>query len=373
MSEIDKIMNDIRDQDLERKFTELHKQLDLIIKEDFDDQLTDRLFEIKNLVNDCNLGATNLWRNLQKALSVAKDYSNRDDFFVFCEGLPKVDQLRQPDSPPLATRELARDFVLSPKGVSDRHYGQFINLTEDILKIKYRWSRENPLDMLERYLIGKLITIFGDSEKDYRHKGLEHFIDEDESVTARQQISPISIDSLREDLGDRFIADRFHNYLERAITINKDHFHDNYIAKPISMNKSDPKAENFDFVLYQSERNIFKAPRDSSNPWKCEIVKVSDILKHKARIAESYQYLLLAPPTDCYGNETYISFNHERNAYLTSWKAKSSTERNHWEAFYEDGHWVQRSHVKAYPKLRTQIQKSKREAFLKTSNKPEER
>ena len=40
MSEIDKIMNDIRDQDLERKFTELHKQLDLTIKEDIDDQLT---------------------------------------------------------------------------------------------------------------------------------------------------------------------------------------------------------------------------------------------------------------------------------------------------------------------------------------------
>jgi hypothetical protein len=360
MSEIDKIINDTREQDLGRKFIELDKLLDLAIKEDFDGQLTEKLFDIQKLANDCNLGATHLLRNLRKALRIVKDYSDRDDFLRLCEGLPKVDQLRQSDSPSLATRELARDFVLSPVGISDRDYGSFMALTLDILKTKYRWSREEPGEVYERYLTGKLLTIFGNRENLSLHSALRDIEQEDDTGTSRQQTLSLSIDFLQEELGDRFIANRFNNYLERATEINRDHFQDNYIAKPISMNKSDPKSEYFGFILYQSERNIFKAPRGSSNPWKCEKVKVSDVLEHKASIAEPYQHLLLAPTTDYYGNETYISFDHERNAYLTSWKPKSKTERNYWEAFYENGHWVQRSRVKVYPELRKQIQKLKR-------------
>lgn len=371
MSEIDKMSKDIRYQDWVGKFTEIGKLLDLAIKDDLDGQLTEKLFDIQNLVNDCKLGAKHLSRNLRVALGTAQDYSDRDDFYKICESLPKVDQLRQSDSLPLATRELARDFILSPKG--HRFFGQFMNLTFDILKTKYRWSLEKPHEVYERYLIGKLLTMFGNREQLPEHPALRDIIREDDTVTSLEQTPPLSLESLREELGDRFIADRFNFYLERATRIDKDLFQDKYIAKPISMNKSDPRSENYDFILYQSERNIFKAPSGSSNPWKCEIVKVSDILNHKASIAEPYQYLLLAPPTDCYGNETYISFNNERNAYLTSWKPKSRAERNYWKAFYENGHWVQRSQVKVYPDLRKQMIKLKREAFFKTSNKPDER
>lgn len=101
-----------------------------------------------------------------------------------------------------------------------------------------------------------------------------------------KEISLSDFPSIRYEIGNRYIVDCFRHYLEDAKRWKKYYSEDTFIADPIAMNESDPTSENHRFVLYQSERNIFKAPHDTSNPWKCERVKINDLLKHSEQISE---------------------------------------------------------------------------------------
>ena len=340
MSKTYKLIKNNRGQDLWGKFSELEKLLNVDKKEDSEDQLIEKLIHIKNLANECNLGAKELNQNLLKALQIAKDYSDRDDFFKFCLQLPGEDELRKSSSLPTTTRDFAKDFSLSFytldvsrwSGNSSAHRSQYLRLTDGILDGK----------SFKKYLWNKILNIFVQSESMAKNRVMR----EDSSITTIQEISLSDLDPLRYELGNRYIIDCFKNYLRDAKRWEKYYFEDTFIAAPISMNESDSASENYEFILYQSERNIFKAAHGSSNPWKCEKVKITDILKHNSSIAEKYQYLLLAPPNDCYGNETYIWFNAHGNPYLRSDKKNAGEGRSYWEAFYENDQWIQRSRVK---------------------------
>lgn len=345
MTKHDEISKDNRGQDLWGKFSELEKLLNADKKEDSVDQLTDGLTNIQNLVNEISVGAKDLDQKLLKAIKIVKEYSDRDHFLKFCLQLPSLDELKKSSSFPATTRSFAKDFALSFytldvsrwNGHSSSHRSQYLRLTDGILEGK----------SFKKYLWNKILNIFVDTKSMAKNR-----IVRGDSDNLTKEISLSDFPSIRYEIGNRYIVDCFRHYLEDAKKWEKYYFKDTFIADPITMNESDPTSENHRFVLYQSERNIFKAPHDTWNPWKCERVKISDLLKHSEQISEQYQHLLTAPSYDYHGNETYVqcvlNYHHLETPVLTvlqEHKKELEKAKFQWEAFYKNGSWIQWSRV----------------------------
>ena len=335
MTKDEKISKDNRGQDLWAKFSKLEKLLNANKSVDSVDQLTDGLTNIQNLVNECSVGAKELDQKLLKAVSVIQEYRDRDNFWKFCLQLPSIDEHKTSSRFPATTRAFVKDFALSFytldvsrwSGHSSSHQSQYIRLTNGILEGKS--FKKHVWNLIEK--------LFVDT------KWMDRGFVPGDSDNLIKEISLSDFPGIRYELSTRYIIDCFRHYLEYANHWEPLYFKDTFIADPIAMNEFDPKSGNRLF-LYQSERNIFKAPHDTSNPWKCERVKINDLLKHSDQISEQYQYLLTGPPYDCDGNETYVKRRDLKPPVLTIVKEhKKGLEKAklQWEAFYENGIWIQ--------------------------------
>jgi DNA topoisomerase-1 len=92
------------------------------------------------------------------------------------------------------------------------------------------------------------------------------------------------------------------------------------------------------YVLRDGASGLFLAASQFPRHRETRAPTVNELIPHKSKIDEKYQFLLTAPSSDPKGNESVIRFSRKsKEQYVRSEKDGKPTG---WRAFYNDGKWI---------------------------------